>query len=273
MATPCDRLLRASPGEGHVACATAIAAHCARRCGLSSRPRPAGWDGEWMQLARDDAGDGSRRTRPPAARCTGHRSTIAGLRQRMARWRSGWRRTRRAGLIVDVSVEVACSRADGHPGRRRGLPGDRADVAHRLGYGCGDAIMAPWPGWARAPVTGAQGPRCGAVGAISPLRGPRRRAATHAGPARPRAVWDGAARRCVPSSSTRRSAETPGWEWTCSGRPFGAGCRTLAAACRADVVVCHAGQNASRRSRRHGSPGGRRSPRIARSTSSAPPRR
>ena len=95
-------------GEGHVACATAIAPHLRSPLAvLSSRPRPAGWDGEWIELARDDAGDGA--AADPTAGGTLHWAPLhhPGLRQPDGRGGEWIDEVRPRLIVVDVSVEVA----------------------------------------------------------------------------------------------------------------------------------------------------------------------
>ena len=229
-------------GEGHVACATAIAPHLRSPLAvLSSRPRPAGWDGEWIELARDDAGDGA--AADPTAGGTLHWAPLhhPGLRHRMAAVAEWIDEVRPRLMVVDVSVEVALlARLMGIPVVLMSLPGDRSDDAHRLAYQAATAVLAPWPGWAR-PVTGAEVP-LRAVGAISRYAGrsvpPRmqgRRVLVLMG-------RGGSALRAEQLDAAR--AATPGWEWTALGPPLGDWVPDpWPALAETDVVVCHAGQN------------------------------
>ena len=76
-------------GDGHLTRAAAIARALAGEpvTGLSSRPRPDGWPGEWVQLARDD--DAARAT--DADR---RRSAALGAARTIRDCASGWRRSR-----------------------------------------------------------------------------------------------------------------------------------------------------------------------------------
>src|SRR3954462_8494952 len=140
------------PGEGHCTRAAAIADHLGSEpvTGLSSRPRPDGWRGPWLELARDDD--------PPVADVdptaggplhwapSGH----PGLRERMAQI-AAWVATHAPRLMVgDVSVEVAVLlRPIGVRTVVMRMPGAREDPAHQLAYQLADAIIAPWPAWAQ----------------------------------------------------------------------------------------------------------------------------
>ena len=168
-------------GEGHVACATAIAPHLRSPLTvLSSRPRPSGWDGGWIELARDDDDEPAV---DPTAGGTLHWAPLhhPGLRDRMATVAAWIEAARPRLMVVDVSVEVALlARLLGVPVVEMALAGDRSDAAHRLGYQAATAVLAAWPEWA-APLAGAE-VRPRAVGAISryasrmvPSRTPGRR--------------------------------------------------------------------------------------------------
>ena len=160
-------------GDGHVTRAAAIARALGdeRVCGLSSRPCPDDWPGEWVQLARDDEGPFAGETAGGALHWapSGH----AGLRERMAQI-SAWVATHAPRLfVVDVSVEVTVLvRSMGVPTVVMALPGVRDDYAHQLGYRLADAIIAPWPEWADVLHGGAQWrAKTVAVGAISRFEG------------------------------------------------------------------------------------------------------
>jgi hypothetical protein len=229
-------------GEGHVACATAIAPHLRSPLAvLSSRPRPAGWDGEWIELARDDVGDGF--AVDPTAGGTVHWAPLhhPGLSRRMATVAEWIDEVRPRLMVVDVSVEVALlARLMGIPVVIMGLPGDRSDAAHRLAYQAATAVLAPWPAWA-LPAIGADVP-LQAVGAIS-------RYAGRSAPARPPGrrvlvlMGRGGSALSAEQLDAARIA-TPDWEWTALGPPLGDWATDpWPALVEADLVVCHAGQN------------------------------
>lgn len=237
-------------GEGHATRAASIAAHLGegRVTGLSSRPRPDGWGGEWVQLARDD-GPGRGDAEPTAGGVLhwaplGH----AGLRARMAQL-AGWVQVAAPELvIVDVSVEVAVAvRTMGVPVVVMGMPGDRRDAAHQLAFRLAEAILAPWPAW--ADVLGGGAPwraKTHAVGAISRFDDRSPAEALPAGDRRRVLVLSGRGGTGL-SAGELFAAEhaTPDWAWTVAGPPSDAWVADpWPLICGADVVVTHAGQNA-----------------------------
>ena len=139
-------------GDGHATRAQAIARHLGHEqvTGLSSRPRPAGWRGEWLRLASDD-GPPVADVMDPTAGGALHwaPSRHPGLRTRMAQI-AAWVVAQQPRLVVvDVSVEVTVLvRTMGVPTVVMAMPGDREDAPHQLGYRLADAIIAPWPAWA-----------------------------------------------------------------------------------------------------------------------------
>ena len=160
-------------GDGHLTRAAAIARALGEEpvCGLSSRPRPDDWPGEWVQLARDDEGPFEGAAAGGALHWAprGH----VGLRERMAQI-SAWVATHAPRrFVVDVSVEVTVLvRAMGVPTVVVALPGVRDDFAHQLGYRLADAIIAPWPDWADVLRGGEEWrAKTVAVGAISRFEG------------------------------------------------------------------------------------------------------
>jgi Glycosyltransferase family 28 C-terminal domain len=238
-------------GDGHVTRAAAIADRLRGETvtGLSSRPRPDTWRGPWLELARDDdppAADGADRTAGGALHWAppGH----PGLRERMAQI-AAWVAVHAPRLVaVDVSVEVTVLvRAMGIPTVVMGMPGARHDLPHQLAYRLADAIIAPWPAWAR--VFGGGGPwraKTHPVGAISRFDGRPPPGQGIAG-RRPRVVvlsGRGGTELTVDMLAAAQR-ETPDWDWTMLGPP---GTRWVedpwALLCAADVVVTHAGQNA-----------------------------
>ncbi len=232
-------------GDGHLTRAAAIARALEGEpvTGLSSRPRPDGWPGEWVQLARDDELPHTDQTAGGAL----HWAPVdhAGLRERMAQI-AAWVATHAPRLlVVDVSVEVTVlARAMGVRTIVMGLPGVRDDAAHQLGYRLADAIIAPWPAWADVLGGGERWrAKTRAVGAISRFA------------ERVREEPDGGRNVLVLSGRggteltldqlAAAQAETPGWTWTVLGPP---GTRWVVdpwpLLCAAGVVVTHAGQNA-----------------------------
>jgi hypothetical protein len=139
-------------GSGHVHRATAIAAATsAPVTGLSSRPRPAGWRGDWVELPGDADGVDAD-TADVTAGGTLHwvPRRHAGLRARSALLSGVLARSDL--LVVDVSVEVALlGRLHGVPVVVMAQPGDRTDRPHRLAYDLAERLLAPWPrrddGW------------------------------------------------------------------------------------------------------------------------------
>ena len=124
---PRDRVLRAPPGARPPQRASRRWRRtCARPVvGLSSLPAPAGWQGDWLQLARDD--DPS----PSASDDVSARGVLhwaprhhRGLSARMATLASWFARERPAAVVVDVSVEVALlARLCGTPSSSSPSPG------------------------------------------------------------------------------------------------------------------------------------------------------
>jgi len=149
-------------GNGHLHRATAVARVAAARglsiTGLSSLPAPEDWPkgAAWVQLDRDDTAISpdtavSTDTAPPTdptASGTLHwvPKHHPGLRRRSAQV-SAWLDSAQPDLLVaDVSVEIALlARLHGIPVVTVGLPGDRSDAAHQLGYAISDAVVGMWP--------------------------------------------------------------------------------------------------------------------------------
>jgi hypothetical protein len=236
-------------GDGHATRAQAIARHLGHEqvTGLSSRPRPIGWEGRWLRLASDDdppVADLADRTAGGALHWAPSRHP--GLRMRMAQI-AAWVAAHKPRLVVvDVSVEVAVLvRTMGVPTVVMAMPGDREDAPHQLAYRLADAIIAPWPVWADVLKGGAPWrAKTHHVGAISRFD-----------ESRPWEAEGDASRVLVLSGhgGTRLTSEalagaqraTPRSDWTVLGPP--------SARWEADpwpllhhagVVVTHAGQNA-----------------------------
>ncbi|WP_378144348.1 glycosyltransferase [Cnuibacter sp. UC19_7] len=124
---------------------------------LSSLPEPSSLptSTRWIALPRDDdgfAGATGAAEAPEDADATvggllhwaplGH----AGHRARLAAIADIARDEALAGMVVDVSVEVALfSRLLGLPTVVMSQPGDRTDEPHRIAYRAASAIVAPWP--------------------------------------------------------------------------------------------------------------------------------
>lgn len=233
-------------GHGHRHRALAIARACAAEVtGLSTQPAPAGWPGPWLQLP-DDA------TPPAVGDVTAHGQLHyvpdhhRGLRDRMAAV-AAWIAAEQPRLLVaDVSVEVALlARLHGVPVVSMGMPGERQDRAHRLGYGISDLVMGPWPAEAGPILTTGDldlGARLVPVGAIS-----RYPPQTTPAPVRRRHVLalSGSGGTAVTARDIEDArTQTPDWTWDQLG-PAG---RWVAdpwpLLCAAEVVVSHGGQNA-----------------------------
>jgi hypothetical protein len=234
-------------GDGHAARATAIANRLDEAVtGLSSRPAPSGWDGDWVELARDDAPPSAAGADPCAGGAlhwapAGH----VGLRRRMAalaRW-IGAARPRL--VVVDVSVEVAAfARLMGVPVALVALPGRRTDDAHRLAFRLASVIVAAWPAWA-TPMTGAEpwSAKLRPVGALSRFDG---RPPPAAGSRSRRVlVLCGSGGSALSAAQVAEAATaTPGWDWMTLGGPGRWEPDPWHALASAAVVVTHAGQNA-----------------------------
>ncbi|MCW2823363.1 MAG: hypothetical protein JWQ91_280 [Aeromicrobium sp.] len=236
-------------GRGHLHRAMVVTAQLSVTVtGLSSLPRPAGWDGPWIQLPRDDAGDAP--TDPEAhGRLHWVPAHDPGLRGRMATI-GGWiEAARPALLMVDVSVEVLLlARLHGIPVVTMVLPGDRRDAGHVLAHGVADRVLAVWPPDAGEMVVGIpHGVDVHRVGALSrfdtrigePLlrpSGPRRRVVVLAG---------AGGSNLTPRDVAEARAQTPEWHWDIldarSGRWVEDPWPLLQ---NADVIVTHGGQNA-----------------------------
>jgi Glycosyltransferase family 28 C-terminal domain len=242
-------------GSGHVHRAAAVAA-VARTpvVGLSSRPAPEGWTGEWVDLPGDAEGVG------PAADVT------AGGVLHWAPRRNPGLRTR-MGLIsdviiqarlvvVDVSVEVALlARLHGVPVVVVAQPGDRLDRPHRLAYDLAERLVAPWPerpapGWPDEWVA-----KTVHVGALSRFDDRPRPDAPGTG-RKVLVAWGAGGLDVAPAQLRAAATATPDWRWEVIGPvpPGGADpanlrwsgwtSRVWPLMGAADVVVTHAGQNA-----------------------------
>ena len=229
-------------GAGHVQRLRAVAEHLRTPVtALSSAPRPADWDGGWVQLERDDTEPLDRDRVDAGGRlhwAPAHHEGLAARTARIATWIAT---TRPALMVVDVSVEVTLlARLCGVPVVVAAMLGDRDDPAHRLGRDVARALLAPWP----EPVDPAPGSGTPVVhvGAFSRFDG--RPTATPV-PDSVLVLW-GSGGNDVSDEEFRRAREaTPGWTW--EYLVPGRGDRVVDvwdALQRNEVVVVHGGHNA-----------------------------
>ena len=220
-----------------------IAAHLRTPVTVLSSLPPAPGPAEWIRLPVDHDD-----TRPGDATAGGvlHWAPLrhAGLRSRMATIAAWVDRAAPSLVVVDVSVEVTLlCRLTGTPVVTVGMPGDRSDRAHRLGYDAATAILAPWVAEFGAADWPADWPAswrdktfyAGGIsrfdGVAPPLRIP------HVGPLRVAVLWgagggDSPATASFPDGVVVRRA---------TGRHSAAEVLKLLGWC--DVAVAHAGQN------------------------------
>lgn len=239
-------------GSGHRHRAEVLAARLRRDgvavTGLSSLPRPDGWDGDWVRLPRDDDGD------PRHVSAHGHLHWAPllhdGTRSRAAAL-SAWLEAARPDLlVVDVSVEVLLlARLHGVPAVGVVLPGRRDDRAHLLGFGVAEALVGFWPRSAGDMTPGLPDElreRLVPVGALSrhPVR-PALRSQPHDGE-RTVVLMLGSGGHDISAADVRAArGATPHWEWHVLGADPGTWVEDPSAVLAgADVVVTHAGQNA-----------------------------
>ena len=234
-------------GSGHLHRAQAIArASNIPVVGLSSLARPAGWDGGWVRLPRDDEGPF-----PSDVTAGGRLHWVPlgdeGLLSRTAAL-SAWISQQRPRLLVaDVSSEVAVlARLHGVPVVSVVLPGRRDDYAHLLGFGVSSALIAAWPPDATGmlpDLLSSVADRVRAVGAISRFGVPR---PTRRRPGCPRVTVLLGRGGGAPSPEVLDDAQrqSPSWAWTVLGGEQGWQADPLPALLGADVVICQAGQNA-----------------------------
>lgn len=248
-------------GLGHLTRLQALAEHLRSPVtGLSSLPRPASWDQEWVQLERDDTmSTADAASADPTAHGVLHWAPRhdPGLAARAAAVTDWVTRTRPALVVVDVAVEIAVlTRLCGVPVVVLAMPGVRTDRTHTLAYDLADALLAPWPetahtdGWP-APWRA----KLWAVGGLSRFDGRTPGRPDQAGPVRadgrvtptePRRVlllWGGGGRGTSAADVAAARAATPGWEWVERG-PGSPSPDLWSELATADVVVTHGGQNA-----------------------------
>ena len=212
--------------------------------GLSSHPRPAGWRGEWIQLP-DDATSTPAGDHTAGGRLHWVPTHHGELRRRMAMISDWVDRSEPSAMVVDVSVEVALlARLHGIPVVSMGMPGERRDSAHALGYGVSELIVGPWPADAAGiwsgPVT--CGSKLVAVGAISRFCG---RPAESVEPYRV-VVLNGEGGAGASSEQVEQARQAaPAWDWIHLDRVSGTWVDDpWPLLCSASVIVSHAGQNA-----------------------------
>lgn len=239
-------------GLGHLTRLQAVAAHLRSPVtGLSSLPRPASWDQDWVQLERDDTmSSATIASADPTAHgvlhwVPRHDPGLAGRAAAVSEW---IRHARPSLVVVDVSVEIAAlSRLCGVPVVVLAMPGVRTDRTHTLAYDLADALLAPWPeaahteGWPQAWRA-----KLWAVGGLSRFDGRRPGPARSVDPGARRRVlllWGGGGRGTSAAEVAAARAATPGWEWVERG-PGSPSPDLWADLAAADVVVTHGGQNA-----------------------------
>ena len=233
-------------GRGHLHRAAAIAACAATDItGLATSARPAGWLGDWVELA-DDAGAG-----PEADSGAGGRLHYVpyghdGLRSRMAALSAWIADARPDALVADVSVEVALlARLHGVPVLTMAQPGRRRDAAHTLGYAISEQILAPWPAAAtqiwhtdRSAVAG----KVAHLGPISRFDVVREPLAPTPGSV---LVLNGTGGPALTKEVASARAATPAWVWVHlggSGGPWSNDPWPLLST--TSVIVSHCGQSA-----------------------------
>ncbi|QEE61472.1 hypothetical protein FVA74_07695 [Salinibacterium sp. dk2585] len=232
-------------GRGHLHRALAISAELDEPVtGLSSLERPAEWQGEWVQLARDDEGGNPVET---TAGGVLHWVPLhdAGLAARMAAVSHWIDRTHPRAVVVDVSVEVALlCRLHGVPVVTVAMPGERSDVPHALGYAASSALIGAWPASARGIFSSEDSTEAKVrpVGGISRFAG--RPIAGEPDERRVLVLLGRGGDSVDVSALEAAQRETPDWQWQIVGGDGGAWVDDpWELICRATVVVTHAGQN------------------------------
>jgi len=230
-------------GAGHRQRALAIARHLRNPVtALSSLPRPCEWEGEWIELPRDDTEPVDRGAADAGGRLHWVPEHHDGLLERSAVIVDWLRRARPRFLVSDVSVEVTLlARLSGTPVVVAAMLGDRDDPAHQLGRDVARALLAPWP----APLETPTG-KTVHVGAFSRFDG-FRTTVTQVRRNSVLVLW-GSGGRDVGDAEFRAARDaTPGWDWNflVPDSELSAGEQDVWVALqRADVVVVHGGHNA-----------------------------
>ena len=245
-------------GEGHRRRGVAVARLLRHGVtGLGSGAAPEGWTGGWVRLDRDDE---PAVTDTAAADATArgtlhwvprHHPGLLARHRQLVDWIA---RARPALMVVDVSVEVALlARLCGVPVVIGAMPGDRLDRPHRLAYDLAEALLAPWPAGAHPDAGWPQEWRdkvweVGGISALTAGSPPADRAPqpdrAEGGGGKVLVLWGRGGADLDPRLVQEARAATPGWDWTVrgGGAPVSTDLHTDLAS--ADVVVCHAGQNA-----------------------------
>ncbi|MGN0147806.1 MAG: glycosyltransferase [Arthrobacter koreensis] len=232
-------------GMGHLRRAQAIAAFlpAGSVTGLSTLPRPAGWQGGWVQLEPDNTS-----AAPRSVDANGFLHWVPardpGMRARMAQLSAWIQDTDPAVIVADVSVEAALlARLHGVPVVTVALPGVRTDRPHTIGFGVSDALIAAWPPEAPKMLHTDEDVPVQAVGAISGIPVREGRAP---GPVSRVLVLGGSGGGGMDDAALNDArSQTSGVEWLPLGTT--AGNRTadpLPYLAAADLVVTHAGQGA-----------------------------
>ena len=232
-------------GSGHITRATAIAASCqVPVTGLSSRPRPEGWTGEWVDLPRDDSsGIDSRADADITAGGTLHWAPVGhdGYGERMTAVAAWIARARPSLFVSDVSVEMTMlARLLGVQVAVLAMRGDRSDRPHRAAYDAATLLLAPWPGALPEPLRPDLRAKTLHTGAFSRFDGASVPSATKGARHRVSVLWGRGGGEWTDDHRHAAGAATPGYLWETAGRDRPVW-ESLTAA---DVVVTHAGQNA-----------------------------
>lgn len=243
-------------GEGHRRRGTSVArALRSEVTGLGPGPAPVGWPGPWVSLSPDD--------RPPVIDPVAADATAGGTLHWVPRHHPGllerhrqlvqWLAEERpALLVVDVSVEISLlARLCGVPVVVGAMPGDRLDRAHRTAYDLAEALLAPWPadahpdaGWPQSWLDKTW--HVGGISALAdrPVPGRDEDRAPADGDRRVLVLWGSGGADLDPGALRAAREATPGWTWSVRGGGSPRSADLPADLAAADVVVCHAGQNA-----------------------------
>ncbi|QIK74608.1 glycosyltransferase [Nocardioides piscis] len=238
-------------GSGHLHRALTLAPHLPGPVtGFSSLARPAGWEGPWVELPRDDSLASYADAHDVSVGDRLHWAPLGdpGLRERMSLL-AGWiGREAPAAMVVDQSVEVCLlARLHGVPVVALTAPGRRTDPAHRLGFDAATALVGAWPpgatSWMLPGLDPAVAARFQPVGAVSRFPVTAR---PHPSRRRRHAVLIAGTGGDGFTAATIAAAQeqTPDWDWTILSRTLGSWHHDPSAVLTtADVAVLHPGQN------------------------------